>query len=128
MVSAEIWLVEILRLSWNLSAFGESGTLLSALPLLRCIPALFSPQESSPLLCCPVSCLQFGMLPSGNAIGGKQRDALASQSQALTSTSTAPQLRLPLLPLPLPTPQVASIKRIMEQKDEREGITGNYQP
>lgn len=44
------------------------------------------------------------------------------------STSTTPQLRLLLLPLPLPAPQVANIKRIMEQKDEREGITGNYQP
>lgn len=27
-----------------------------------------------------------------------------------------------------PHPQVANIKRITEQNDEREGITGNYQP
>lgn len=120
MVIAEIWSVEILRLDWNLSAFGEWGILLSALALHHCPPTLFSPQENSPLLRCPVSCPQFGMLPSGNDAGGEQRDALASQSQALPAPAPQHSSGFPHSP----PPKLLALKGLWNKKMREKRLQG----
>lgn len=83
---------------------------------------------SPPMLPCELP-PQFGMPPWGDAVGGKQRDALASHSQDLPAPAPHHSPGFPSSAAPTtPHPQVASIKRITEQNDEREGITGHYQP
>lgn len=97
--------------------------LLSALSLLHCPPILSSLHGNSPFLCYPGDAPPFGMPPFGKAEG-----CSSVMQPSSASTSTAPHhTQASAAALPFPTPQVASIKRITEPNDEREGITGIYQ-